>query len=496
MQKSNFVFLCILSAFSILIARSVFLLKNENSHISNMIQKSRKEILDCNKEILAFSQETRSIYIVPQQLTEQSIKFIKSNFNVNIEELQKSKKTFVWFKRHISNNDQIIFKKNIPGIKLAKDYKRIYSHPESTSHLIGYCDKNSHGKSGSELAFNNQLFSKSLQLTIDIRIQNILHEAIKQIYEEFDSEDASGIIVKINGEVKAITSYPSPNSDLPITYTKDEKLNHNLSPIEVGSILKLHNAAMCLENGIVNLDTIVDATGSLQIGKFEIQDFFGKDKKMTFLDSVRFSSNIATGRLALSIGAEKQREFLQKLGFLSKIEWIPNHFANPLIPKRWGKSTTATISYGYGIGLTSLHVAQGMMRILSGTSRNLSFYYPNNQKEKIIISDHTVESIKIIMRTITKSSYRSINIEGYEIGGKTGTANICKNGKYIEGNNRVSYLGAFPINNPKYIFLIQTTNPKKSKLKYGRFTVASNVLTNKVKHIIQEIASIDNISPI
>ncbi len=499
MKKSTFLFTTIFGLFCILIFRIFMLHNDQSSKYQVKTHKIRQEILDCNREILAFTQVTNSIYAIPNNLTKESVDCIKNNFNINIENLQNSTKSFAWIKRHISDEEIEIIKKNkTKGIVLGKDFQRIYSHPRTTAHIIGYCDRNMYGKSGAELAFENELYLNPIQLTIDSRIQNILHNIIEEICTEFDSEDASGIIVDVeSGEVRAMVSFPSPNSDFPQTFMQKENKNHNLSAIEVGSILKLQNAAMCLENRIVNLDTVVDATGTLQIGKYEITDFFGKNSKMTFLESVRFSSNIATGRLALEVGAEKQKEFFRKIGFLSKIEWLPNHFASPLRPKRWGKSTTATLSYGYGIGLTSLHVTQSLMRILTGTSRNLSFYYPNNQTEETsIISEHTIESVKLIMRQIIKSAYRSINIEGYEIGGKTGTANICENGAYIEGKNRVSYLGAFPIHKPKYVFLIQSTNPKKSRLKYGRFTVAANVLTQKVKYAVQEIASIENVAPV
>ncbi|QEK38618.1 penicillin-binding transpeptidase domain-containing protein [Candidatus Cytomitobacter primus] len=495
-MRSKFIFSSFIIFYSILLFRIGFLsYKAPVRKFYNKVEV-RKEILDCQNEVLAFTEETKSIYCIPHQLNSNSISFIKQTFNIDIN-IHK-KKSFLWLKRHASQNE-INVSKHKKGIIIIKDHRRVYPYANNTSHIIGYCDRNLHGKSGAELSFNTSLINNTLQLTIDIRIQNILHNIIKEISEEFESEDASGIIVDVeSGEVKAMVSYPSPNSNIPSTYLKKENRNHNLSAIEVGSILKLHNAAMCLENQIVNLDSVVDATGTLQIGEFEVTDFFGKDKKMTFLESVRFSSNIATGRLALEIGVDKQKNFFRKIGFLNHIEWLPNQFAKPLLPKRWGKSTVVTASYGYGIGLTSLHITQSLMRILSGKSRNITFYASNNQsnKEEKIISKHTIESIKIIMRTIIKSAYRSINIDGYEIGGKTGTANMCENGVYVEGKNRVSYLGAFPMHRPKYIFLIQTTNPKKSKLKYGRYVVASNVLTQKVRYAVQEIASIENIEPI
>ncbi|QEK38118.1 hypothetical protein FZC35_01890 [Candidatus Cytomitobacter indipagum] len=500
-MKSKIVFIFLSILYSIFLFRIISIQKYDKYNAFKNKVEIRKEILDSKGEILAFTAETNSIYCIPNQMNQIGFNFLEKNLQFNAKNINKNG-SFVWIKRHISEDENVkikndIKKNKVKGILIAKDYKRIYPYSSSTSHITGYCDQNLNGKSGSELAFNEKLNKDKVHLTIDIRIQSILFSIIKDIFEEFESEDSSGIIIDVeSGEVRAMASYPSPDPYMPYSYLRKENKNHNLSAIEAGSILKLHNAAMCLENQIVNLDSIVDATGTLQVGKFEVQDFMGQDRKMTFLESVRFSSNIATGRLALEVGAEKQKQFFQKIGFLDPIEWIPNQFARPLAPKKWRKSTIVTASYGYGIGLTSMHIAQGLMRILTGKSKKLSFYSSEPVKSNKIISKHTIESMKIIMRTIIKSSYRSININGYEIGGKTGTANMCENGKYIEERNRVSYLGAFPMQKPKYIFLIQTTNPKKHKLKRGKYLVASNVLAEKVKIAVQEIASIENVEPI
>lgn len=485
--------------YSVFLFRIVLLQKQDAYNSFKQNTEPRKEIFDRNGDALAFTEETDSVYCIPNQMNEIELKFAQNYFGLNITHLNKS---FLWIKRHMETNEieqirQEIKKNKIKKVLFIKDRKRIYPYAEQISHLTGYCDHNLDGKAGAELAFNQDLQHKAIHLTIDMRIQNILFNIIKDIYEEFESENSSGILIDAEtGEVRAMVSYPSPNPYAPLSYLQRENKNHNLSAVEVGSILKLHNAAMCLENQIVNLDTIVDATGTLQVGKYEIQDFYGKNRKMTFLESVKFSSNIATGRLALKVGAEKQTEFFNKIGFFDKIEWLPNQYAKSVMPTKWKKSTVITASYGYGIALTSMHVVQGLMRILTGKSKNISFYVKNTPMHHRILNKHTTESIKTIMRSVIQSAYRSINIEGYEIGGKTGTANMCENGKYIEEKNRVSYLGAFPMHKPKYIFLIQTTNPKKHKLRYGRHLVAANVLAEKVKIAIQEIASIENVEPI
>ncbi|WP_187440124.1 penicillin-binding transpeptidase domain-containing protein [Candidatus Nesciobacter abundans] len=498
--KPNLEKILVIFLISILSLRILYINKFTTKNRISRSSIVRSSILDCNGNPIAITRNTYSVYISPRKIHADMLRKIEENLNTKIEK----EKSFFWIKRHVTKQEaNKLMKewkskyKNIKGLFVRNDHKRDYPQSEITSHVVGFCDKNLKGKAGAELAFDSELQTNNVELTIDTRLQYILHQTLNEIKETFDSEDAFGLITEIeSGEIKALSSVPSPDSRVPITFLSKQNRNHNLDPVEAGSILKIHNAAMLLENEIVDLDSMVDAQGSLKIGKFEINDFFGKNRKMTFLESVRFSSNIATGRLALQAGAETQKRFFKSIGFLDKIEWLPNQNAYPLVPSSWGKSTVVTASYGYGIGLTSLHIVQGLIRILSGKDRKVSMYKSKNPiQENQIINKKTTEPIQEIMRESVRSSYRSINTAEYDIGGKTGTANICENGKYIEGENRVSYLVAFPMHSPKYVVIIQSTNPKKSKLKTGRYLTASNVLTNSVKKLISYIAQISDIQP-
>ncbi|USO00551.1 MAG: hypothetical protein H6845_01905 [Alphaproteobacteria bacterium] len=490
-MKDRIIYNFIIAFFVILFVRLFYIYQKYDVKITLQNKQIRREILDCNGEVLAFTKQTVSLHKNTTMIDSKEIALIQSALQIKVNPNK------FWIKRHLTDKELYKIKKlKLHSIGITNDHKRVYTHPDSLSHIIGYCDANLNGKAGIELALNDKIQTIPIELTIDIRLQNRLFNIVKEIYEEFNSENASGILIDIEtGYIKAIVSYPSPNSKDPKTFLVKQNQNYHVFPVEMGSILKLHNAAMCLDNETVDLTSIVDATGTLRIADYEITDFFAKNSKMTFLESIRYSSNVATGRIALQVGKEVQQKFFKTIGFFDTIEWMPKHFAKPMIPKIWKQSTVITASYGYGIGLTMMHVVQGLMRILTGVSRNITLFPNYEQNEQIILKNKTIEDIKIAMRFIIENSYRSIDIKGYEIGGKTGTANMCENGRYIEGKNRVSYLGAFPMKRPKYVFLIQTTNPKHDKLKYGRYAVAANVLTTKVKEIIQEIASIENIAP-
>ena len=235
---------------------------------------------------------------------------------------------------------------------------------------------------------------------------------------------------------------------------------------------------------------------------------------MTLRESIWRSSNIASARVALEVGQEKQKEFFEKLGFLEDIEWINGFRIHPKKPHSWRKTTTATLSYGYGIGLSSLHIARSILRILHGYDIDLKIIKdeqqhrrsgsmdgdPSNQNKTLnrIISEKTSSLMRGVMQDVIMSSKnKELKSIGYEVGGKTGTANICVKGRYLEGRNFVTMTCVFPISLPKILILMQMKDPQKSGLTSGRkFVVAGSVLSDYIAKAIKRIGAIKLIEPL
>ena len=447
----------------------------------------RFPIYDTNKKLLAFSEKVKSIYMNPQIIPDCMKEYIQREFKLNA--IPKS--SFLWLKRDAQEGLIEKFRAlNIPGIYIKNDWKRVYPFKDVLSNLIGFCDKNLDGKYGVEYALNKKLFKENISLTIDLTIQKILAEILSKAIEQFEVEGASGLVVDAqSGEILAMVSLPCPEKAT--DFLEYRFRNRNIDPVEVGSILKLHNVAMALETGLFNLDSMIDGRGPLRISKFEINDFFGINDYMTLRESIWRSSNIASARVALQVGADEQKRFFKKFGLLDSIEWLNGCFAQPNIPRAWRKTTTATLAYGYGIGLSSLHVARSILRILHGYDIELKLYKDSSEKQlSRVISEKTSFLMRGVLEDVIRfSKSKKLKNTGYELGGKTGTANICIRGKYLEGRNFVTMVCVFPAKLPKILLLMQMKDPKKSKLSTSRFTTAGNVLSDYMARGVKRIGA-------
>lgn len=447
----------------------------------------RFSIRDTNGRFLAFNQRTNSIYANPEKIPECMKQYVKSEFK--IKALPSC--SFIWIKRDASlQSIQKVKNINIPGLYIKKDWKRVYPFSGLFSNLIGFCDKDMEGKYGIEYALNSCLLEREVQLTIDMRAQKILSEILMDAVEQFEVEGASGLVVDAqSGDILAMVSLPCPQK--PSDFLLHKFRNRNLDPAEVGSVLKLHNVALALEEKTWTLDSIIDGRGPLKIGKFEINDFFGIDNFMTLRESVWRSSNIANARVALQLGAKRQKAFLEKLGLLEDIEWINNCFAYAKKPSHWGKTATATLSYGYGIGITSLHLARSILRMIHGHNFELQLIknIPVKTKKRIISKETSINIREVMQDTIKFSKIHTLKNVGYDVSGKTGTANICVAGKYVEGKNFVTMVSVFPAEVPKILIIMQMKNPKKQKLTSGTFTTAANVFGKYMASAVRKIGA-------
>ena len=472
--------------YSTLIVRMIYI-QNNPYNITKHVLSTRYNIYDRNKITLAYTLYTKSAYINPSQISEPALSLYAYHFPDMISQIIENKnKTFIWLKRHLTNEEITnISSLYIPGLHICKDQKRIYPHNHLGAHVIGFCDKNNIGKQGAEYAFQQTLQKSNVHLSLDIRAQYILDNQIQKAVDSLEAEGGAGILINLQGEILAMSSYPFVTAEDSQTFIKH--MNRCVIPFEVGSILKIHNIAMLLNSKTATLNTEFDARGTFKVGRFEIQDLFGQNRILTLRESALYSSNIATAKSVLLANSQLQRNFFEKIGFMQSLEWMPKHIAKPLLPKQWSESLMITASYGYGIGISALHLIQSMLRLITGTNININIQ-KFNSATKSILPDSTVSQIRTLLQEIVEKGHGSrAKVSKLSVGAKTGTANICVNGKYIENQNHVSFVSVFPIQNPKYILLLQMTKPKVHKLRYGKYATASNVLGEHIKKCTHDI---------
>lgn len=453
------------------------------------INHKRGNIYDRNGNLLATTIETQSIYCDPMKVPQSFYTIIQDEFKVNLNKAVSRRSRFLWLERHVEEaRYHQIKEKRIPGVYAKVDHLREYPSWKTTSSLLGFCDFNCDGKHGVEYGMNSILKKQDVILSIDLDMQNTIVSILNQCYQDFSAEGASGVIVDIvTGRIRAMVSIPTPL--IRADFLCHEKRNRNLDPVEVGSILKVLNVAIALETGQYNLDSIVDARGPLLISKFEINDFLGVNCKITLKESLWRSSNIANARVALDLGKQVQKLFFKKVGLLDRIEWMPQCYACPLLPKKWGKTTVATLAYGHGLGMTTLHLAQVLLAVTTGNIYPLTLLEKANAGIiKKVFSKNTVEQIRESMyEVVNKSTRKALVFKKCKIGAKTGTANLVINGQYAEGRNFVTLATVFPIDRPRLLVIMQMTDPKKDGLTEGNYTTAGNVLPRYMRKVVAKL---------
>jgi cell division protein FtsI (penicillin-binding protein 3) len=467
----------------------VCLLKGDGEEISAHERTShgtvyRADIVDRNGELLATSLRTCSLYAnarVVLDAKEAAEKLIQVLPELNLKDsLQrlKSGKGFVWLARHLTPQKQAeIIRLGIPGIYFKQDERRVYPHGELFAHVLGYTNIDNQGLGGIERKFNDFLLSYKdpLQLSLDIRVQHVLRDELLVGIEKFRALGGAGMVMDVRtGEIIAMVSLPDfdPNQ-VGKMGSKEALFNRiTLGTYEMGSSFKIFNTALYLESGKGTLFTKFDVSTPLRIGRFRVPDFHLAHHPLTVAEVFTESSNIGSGKMAMQMGISLQKVFFEKLGFFRPASLEISELGSPLYPKHWSEATTITAAYGYGISISPLQLVTAIAGVVNkGIMQKPTLIKTANSHVKKgvrIISEKTSEIMrKLMYMIVAQGRGRKARVKGYEVGGKTGTANQISGRSYQQGSNMTSFIGAFPMSHPQYIILIMVDRPQAIKETYG-----------------------------
>lgn len=497
--------------FLILLKLVVIYHKKEPYNASKYILPERYHILDRNDEILAISVPFYSVYIDPSNIYNPDfiLETLKKHLQqMDIETIKKkwektynTNKRFIWIARHI-DNPQVIEQLDLPDVHIVPDIKRTYPQGITAAHLTGMVDVDLNGLAGVEHFSDTRLKSGNIKLTIDARVQSILYKTLLEGMHEFSAKAAQGIIVNAEtGDILAMVSLPTFDPTDRTTINSKNMFDRNtIGVYEFGSIMKTANLALGLKSGQFKLSTIVHVPPYLPFGRFKIKDIKNNSiTSMSVLEGFIESSNKCNALMALAIGEEAQQENFRNLGFFDKFQLgIP--IAHPLYPRTWSKGTLITSSYGYGIAVTSLHVARAFARMVTGKKIELRLFdsmpLPDYINDRIFSDDVVKEMHYALQATIKKA-----HVPGLFVAGKSGTANMRMGSRYIEKYNMTTFVGIFPIlsTNPKhegkgkYIIMISLENPTGSKT--GGWITGGQISAPIVKRVIEQIGPILEVYP-
>lgn len=472
----------------------------------------RADIVDRNGDLLATSLKTSSLYanarvvLDPQEAADKLVGVLPELNHKDILHRLKSGKGFVWLARHLTPQKQAeVICLGIPGIYFQQDERRVYPHGELFSHVIGYTNIDNLGLGGIERKFNEQLVAKGepLQLSLDMRAQHVLRDELLAGIEKFQAQGGAGLVMDVRtGEIIAMVSLPDfdPNQVGKLGSQAVAFFNKiTLGTYEMGSSLKVLNTALYLESGVGNVFTKFDVSTPLRIGRFRVPDFHYIGYPISVAEVFTESSNIGSGKMALQVGSTLQRAFFKKIGFFSTpILEIPE-LGSPLYPKKWSEATTTTAAYGYGISVSPLQLVtaiggvinKGIMQKPTLLKMDLSRMNPGSR----IVSEETSEIMcKLMYMVVALGTGKKAQVKGYEVGGKTGTANTLEGRSYKKGSNMTSMVCAFPMRDPQYIVLIMVDRPQAVKGTYG-FNAAGWNAAPIAGKVISRIAPLLHIAP-
>ena len=451
----------------------------------------RRSIVDQNNNLLAYSIKTHDLLVRTKKIKNFNNLNLKLRIKFPEVDLKKiknlNKKSFHIIKKNLSpaeyNNALSLGE---PSIELVENETRIYPDKNLFSHILGNVDTDQQGVSGIELFLNDEILDKKkinipIVLSVDQRIQFIIRETLLDGINIFSAKGASAVLMEAStGKILSMVSLPDYNpNDRSELKNKDNLFNKNSKGLyELGSVFKTFVIANALELKKVTRDKVYkNLPSQVACGKFIIKEYkYSKDKKNLSVNDVLVeSSNIGTIRIIQDSGLETYQNFLEKLEIFdySGIE-LPEVSAST--KKRWGMCRTLTAGYGHGINTTPLQLTRAYASIINGGNL-LEPTLLKNKKTKIknkIISKENSKIIKKILRTNVDNNYtrggsgRKADINGYNVMGKTGTAEKPSNiGKGYSNEILNVFVSVFDVDENLYVLTVIMDEPKGAPKLWG-----------------------------
>ncbi|WP_075857046.1 peptidoglycan D,D-transpeptidase FtsI family protein [Rhizobium hainanense] len=483
---------------------------------------SRPNILDRNGQLLATDIRTVSMYAEPHKMVDvdeaiEKLATVIPDLDMKdvYGKLSEKRSRFTWIKRQLTPRQQgQILRLGIPGIGFRPEMRRFYPGGSTAAHILGYVDIDNRGVAGMERFIDLQGFSdlsaagltsgaelEPLTLSIDVRVQNVVHDVVVGAMKNYRSKAAGAVVLDVRtGEVIAMASAPDFDPNNPAATGADGWLNRmSNGTFEMGSTFKTFSMALALDTGKVTLKDSFDATKPLRLGGFTIHDSHGGMRRwLTVPEIFRYSSNIGTAKMVDMVGAEVQREYLTKFGLLTRMRTELPEVKSPSQPKVWKKINSITISFGHGVSTTPLQTAVAGAALVNGGLLISPTFLPQSRTEatasgKRVVKASTSDAIRYLFKLNgEQGSGRRADVPGFHVGGKTGTADKVVNGRYDSRLNFNAFLAAFPIDDPQYVVLTFCDEPRTGE---NNLTMAAETAAPMVRNIVRRIAPMLGVEP-
>lgn len=476
---------------------------------------ARPDIVDRNGRLLATDVKMPSLYADPhliQDPDEAAERLVRLFPGPDVRVLRRSladkSKRFVWIRRGLSPAmAQRVHNLGIPGLLFVDEIRRTYPAGRLGGHILGRVDIDNRGTAGieryidemgaSEKVHGARLSARApVRLSLDLGVMHALDDELKGAMERYEAPGAAGLVMDVRtGEIVAAVSRPGADPASAEEALDAERIDKvAVGTYELGSIMKLVTVAMALEEG-KTLDSLVDTTEPLKAGRFTIEDLHPLGRPMSVAEVFIHSSNVGAGQLALSAGADAQKTFFEKLGLWSPMKTEVSAGTEPLKPAQIGRIEQITLAYGHGLAVTPLQFAAASAALVNGGTAVSPTFLVRDRATGLpegarAVSARTSSLLRDVMRRNVidpSGTGRRAEAAGFEVGGKTGTAEMAVKGGYRRKSVIASFLGAFPAADPQYVTLVLLFEPKGQESTGGEITAGRNAAPTTAR-LIERIA--------
>ncbi|NCC21145.1 MAG: penicillin-binding protein 2 [Alphaproteobacteria bacterium] len=483
--------------FDLTIIQGGFLRTDERSALATAESEQepvlRAHIVDRNGVLIATTLKTASLYADPKLVLDPDsvagglARIFPDLDERDLREKLKSNRRFVWISRNLTPEEQArVLELGEPGLNFRSEPRRIYPQGNLAAHIGGYTDIDGRGLAGIERSFDEVLSAgaEPVRLTLDVRLQYFLRREMAKAVHDFNAVGGAGLVMDVrNGEILAAVSLPDFDPHDPGTADDSARFNRiTLGVYEAGSIFKIFSTAALLEFRSASMAQRFDAREPLKRGGHTISDYHAEKRILTLPEVFMYSSNIGSALMGEEVGTENLRDFYRDLGLFAAPDIGIRESGEPLVPYPWRDINTLTASYGHGIAVTPLQIIAAAATIVgSGTlvhpvlvfdetaagSHNIA----RNAADLRIVKPQTAHRMRQLLRlVVTDGTGSNADVPGYQVGGKTGTADKIGPHGYDRNRRISSFLGVFPMSSPRYAVLIMIDEPKGNKTSFGYAT--------------------------
>ena len=483
--------------------------------VSDHVVIARADLTDRNGELLARDLPVKDLYARPHVFwdKQQAAQGLAAATGADEGRLRtafvETKHPYVLVARQLTPDAQAkVMHLGLPGLEFEAGTKRYWPDGRAAAQLLGVTDPDNNGLSGLELGLQDRLRQEgnegAVATSIDMRVQYILAHETEAARQTFTARAAGGLVMDVNtGEVLAMISLPDFDPNARRLTGSDSARNIMAQDVyELGSVFKILSFAMALEDHTLkSLDEIFPIGQGFRIGKHVIHEAEHMPATLAARDILAQSSNIGTSQIVLRSGGAREHQFLAGLGLMQPVRSELPEGARPLYPSVWGDIQTANVGFGQGMAVSPLSFVTAVAEVVNGGRRITPTFVKQDgdrRGEQIIKAETSLQIRDLLRYVVTNGTGKKADIVGYDVGGKTGSAQVAgPNGHYLQHALRTSFCAVFPAHNPRYIVFVLMDQPHGTK-ETGGFALAGYTAAPVAGKVISRIApllGVPNIPP-